>query len=503
MQKAIINRVELQKVEVHEINDSQTRIELALSLNNRIEEIEKITQNSEENILTSIGLATLEAIRILIPRPLECQIDYVKRVDKKPTTTVQCLLRLKESGKETFLSGSAVISNSLYESAVNSMLDALGRTLERLIELQQKREQIGRSGSLTLDESTMAVAKELLEKRTERALESVNLDKSVNLINSDNLDNLNKSDNPDKSDNQITNTTRARELYEQGESFLRKGSYKQASSLLKQAVSLAPNDAEYYCQLGIALFNINAYEEAETAFLKAIELNSEVADYQTETGLFYKEIGRIDKSQKFLEKAIELDTSNARAKRALTSIHELICTFEPTKVSSGKISNSVKLAELKDSIKESSKNKPTNRLTELISQPLTTKTILRGVGLILALFSVITATIYLYSYWSITSRLKLSEVDLTQPNYIAIKIVQNFPSTTAGLSIKESVDKYLKEQKISAHNWVGVKENKTSNYVVIVTFTKNGVEQDAFWVVDLEKKICTPSNNLAKQFSSN
>jgi hypothetical protein len=126
-----------------------------------------------------------------------------------------------------------------------------------------------------------------------------------------------------------------------------------------------------------------------------------------------------------------------------------------------------------------------------------------GLGVILVFLASILAGMYFYNYWAITSSNRLSEADLALPNYVALKILKNFPSSTKGLSIKENVDKYLKEQNISVHNWVAVKESKTGNYIVVVTFTKNGTNQSAFWAVQLDKKLCTAGNNLAKQLSSN
>lgn len=515
-QVSVTNKIELQRVEVHQINNREIRVEVVLSLNNRTEEVERISQNTDEAIFTAIGLATLDAIRILVPRPLECQIDYVKKMEGKPAIVMQSLLRIRESGKESFLSGNIVIGNSLYEASANSVLDALGRTLERMIELQQKRERI-RSGSFTaLDVSTLAVATELSERKTGNlditTLKTQPLVAPTDKINTpisetDNcsslkeLNNLNEDSKEDSSITDLISVTHAKELYLQGEGLIRKGNYQQAVSVLRESVSLDKNNTDSYCQLGIALLNIKSYEQAEENFLKAIELNPQIANYHTELGLFYKEIGRIDKSQKSLEKAIELDLSDARAKRALAAVRELICTFDPAqeKASSVKTNDIARLNE----IKNSKKNKPDDSFRELLLKPISPKMIVACITGVLILFTSLLGVVYLYNYWLITSKNGLSEKDLALPNYVSISIVQNFPSSTKGMSIKESADKYLKEQNINIYNWYAVKENKTSNYIVVFAFTKEGREQNAFWVVELEKKLCTPGNELAKQFSAN
>ncbi|MBI4851854.1 MAG: tetratricopeptide repeat protein [Acidobacteria bacterium] len=513
------NKVELQKIELHYINDQEVRIEVALSLNNRTEEVERISQNNDEAILINITLATLDVIRLLIPRPLECQIDYIKKVEAKPSPKVQSLLRLKESGKENFLSGSAVINNSLYQSAVISILDALARTLEKMIELQQKRERIGRSGSFALETSTMAIATELLEERSKhneiktaaktqpldpnfieqlsKTNESSELTKNPSLETSNSPDSDN--DNNDF-DSRIINSSRANELYEQGENLVKKGNYQQAIFLLKEAINLDKNNANCYCLLGVALSNTNIYEGTEEIFLKAIELNSKVASYHTELGLFYKEIGRVDKSQKALEKAIELDSSDARAKRALASVQELMCTFEPIKESTSYIKNSdtTRLNELKNSLENKSNNRPT-----FLSKPISSRIIATALTGILIFFTIIGSGVYVYSYFYVTNKNKLSENDLSHPNYLSLQIVHTFPSINKGMSIKETVDKYLKENNISIYNWYSAKENKSSNYIVVLTFAKEGRDLSAIWTVELDKKICIATNDLAKQFSGN
>lgn len=489
---SVTNKVKLQKLELHEINEKEVRIEVALSLNNRTEEIERVSQNSDEAIFIALGLATIDLIRLLIPRPLDCQIDYIKKRDVKPLPTIQSLLRLNEHGKETFLSGNIIIDKTPYEAVISSVLEALSKTLEKMIELQQRRERTGRTGSLlALDANTIAVALELSERKTQE-LAAIS-DSKNNQLDENSINSLEQA-------NKEINANRAKELYEQSEWLIRKGNYDKAAFLLKEAISLDQSNADYYSQLGIALSNTSVLEGAEDAFLKAIDLSPKTANHYTELGLFYKEVGRIDKAQKSLEKALELDPFDVRSKRALATVKDLICAFEPVKekVTSQKINDAAKLNELKEAIK----SKPDNDLSGFFSKDVSRKVIAICFATILLFFVGFAGIIYIYNYFYVTNKSKFSEKDLAQPHYVAIKIVQNFPSSVKGMSIKENVEKYLKEQRISVYNWHTVKESKSGNYIVVVTFTKNGNEENAFWMVELDKKICVAGNDLARFFSA-
>ena len=158
VEKVAANQVELEKVEIHTVDKDQTRIEVALSLNGRREIVEKITLNNDEAILMATGLATIDAIRLLVPRLLDCQINYIKQVESKSNTPsrLQCLLSLRDSGKETLLNGNITITNSVYKAVADSILVALSNTLERMIELQQRKEKINRTRDIVkcLDKGT-------------------------------------------------------------------------------------------------------------------------------------------------------------------------------------------------------------------------------------------------------------------------------------------------------------------------------------------------------------
>lgn len=511
MEKALTNRVKLEKFEIYNMGENQTRIEIALSLNNRTEVIEKVIPSDDEIILMEIGLTTLEVIKLLISRPLDCQINYIKEVGSKigTTSSLQCLLRFRESGKETLLNGTVAISTSIHEAVINSILMALSSTLERLMDLQQNREKLGRSGSFSpsdplLIEAAMnyrlEASKEIsnVTNTNPVATESIALNRETESVDiNKQLDKEAVTSTKDNSIEEKINISKVKELFEQGKTLVNKGSYQQAVNFLKEVIRLDDKKPDYHCQLGLALAYIAAHDEAETALLKAVELDPNTAFYKTELGLFYKDCGRIEKAQKFLEEAVGLDSADARAKRALLSIRELNLTFNPPeeKVSRYKTGHFNRPPNLVLNDEE----KPT-RFQKLLSTPVDSKLVGTIIGGFLVITIAIVFGVYFYNYSVIYFR-RIPEEPLN-PRSVAIKIVKDFPSKQ-GKSIEDRINKYLKDQNIQNYSWVSSQENKTKNFIVILIFSKDGKNQKGIWTVDLDKKICNPENELAKELSSN
>lgn len=474
------NQIQLKRIEIHSINDNESRVEVELCLNERTELVEKIGFSDNASQLMTIGLATLDCIKLLVPRPLECQINYVKQMSGKQNTldSVETLIRVKESGKETLLNGSAVITESIYKATVLSLLNALARPLEKMIELQQQRERVGRTGALVMSD--------LINVETINNARENTVSKSK--------DTTNLASHKEVSSEELINFTQAKELFTQAEALIRKGNYAVAKQMLKEAIGLDNTQADYHCQLGVSLINLGENEEAEKSFLKAVEIDPNSAICQTELGLFYKEIGRIDKAQIALEKAVELG-ADARAKRALITVKELICVFDPEKEKF--LQQKQELKSITGSLK--TKNDQEG-LRGLFLKSINTKTIAIFLSSILVLISGVIGAIYLYNYLVITTKNQISDADLENPRYKAIKIVSDFPSSKKGLSVGEQIEQYIKTQNIKEYTWVAAPE-KNGEYLVVVTFNKDGKEETAIWSVDLTKKICRAESILAKQFS--
>ncbi|MFY9227456.1 MAG: hypothetical protein WAQ98_32590 [Blastocatellia bacterium] len=493
MSKATINnRIQLRQIEVQPINDKESRIELVLSLNEHSESVEKVGSSDKAIELMTIGLATLDCIKILLSRPLECHIDYIKQVPGKQNhNTIETLLRLREKGKETYLNGNALIIESIHKATVESLLNALSSTLEKMVDLQQKRERTDNARqSAIANLSTIITENNIAEKSSIKSTDSKKADDV-------NIESLPTSEEDPLND--LIKISKAKELFDKAEALIRKTNYIVAKEILREAINLDKTRAEYHCQLGITLSNLKEIEEAEKSLLKATEIDPNLAICYTELGLFYKEVGRIDKSQIALEKAVELG-SDARAKRALVAVKELIVTFDPAKERFEKEKQDLKAITASLKLKDDQNNQSDIRKT--LSRQIDRKTIAIFIGSIVFLIFAGIGSLYFYNYWVMSTQNKVPEAELASPRYIALKIVKDFPSTTKGLSVGEQIDKYIKEQSITEYDWISA-PNKDGQYIVAINFNKNGKYESAVWIVDLAKKVCKAESPLAKDFSSN
>ena len=108
----------------------------------------------------------------------------------------------------------------------------------------------------------------------------------------------------------------------------------------------------------------------------------------------------------------------------------------------------------------------------------------------------------LYIYRRLTLNIKVPQQVLEQyPTVKALKIVQEFPSTTKGLSIYQRVDQFIKEQKLKNYHWWSAPDKTSGQYAVLFIFIKDKEEQTAVWLVDIEKRSFKADNKLALSFS--
>jgi hypothetical protein len=122
-----------------------SRVQVCLTLGGRAEEAEHIGENSDEAVFVSIAQATIDALNRLLPCPLDLRIEYVKQIKARPSApfTMLSLVRAGRAGKEMLLSGSCPVVRSAHEAAARSILDALNRTIELILEQHELREQFG------------------------------------------------------------------------------------------------------------------------------------------------------------------------------------------------------------------------------------------------------------------------------------------------------------------------------------------------------------------------
>ncbi|MEW6732034.1 MAG: hypothetical protein AB1489_11970 [Acidobacteriota bacterium] len=90
------------------------------------------------------------------------------------------------------------------------------------------------------------------------------------------------------------------------------------------------------------------------------------------------------------------------------------------------------------------------------------------------------------------------------PNAKALKLVQESPSTTKGLTVRQYTEQFAKQQQAAKYRWwVGQEKGakETSQYLVIFIYNKDGKQENAIWVVDVNRQIVKAKNPLAGFFS--
>jgi hypothetical protein len=139
-------------------------------------------------------------------------------------------------------------------------------------------------------------------------------------------------------------------------------------------------------------------------------------------------------------------------------------------------------------------------LRQLLSQDLTPVMLLAFLISMAAITGLGAAGLYAYS--SLTLNVNLTDAVIEQyPNTKAIKIVQEFPSSTAGLSILQRIEQFAKEERLTSFHWWAAPDKTSGKYAVIFIYMKDRKEQTAVWLVDLENRRMKPDNTLAQSFT--
>lgn len=472
MDNNITRQLEIKNVELYDTEEKLKRVEVFLSLDGKTSHTEQVGEANEAVILISVAKATIQGINALMPRALDTQIQYIKRVTNRLDlpASVNCLIRVRESGKDTLLNGQAPINTSLHAAAAAATLDALNSTIDRLL---IRRDRLDKSGGYTVTE-VLEAKSNLTNNSTNEQTPSPTkpLTTSENIITS-------QSDDTNTTD--VLKTSRALTLLRQAEDNHKRGNYAQAATFCQEAIDLDSGKAEYYCQLAMSLAHIDT-KEAEKAYLQAIELAPTNTNFHLELGLFFKEIGLVDKAGKYLQQALALDSDNVRAKRALNDTANLVNSFQ-----------------VKAPTKELVPNNPISELKKRLTQPISRRMILISMLLMLSAYPLL--FIGYYYYRVLTLDKTIPERRFNDPGMRAVKIVQDYPSATKGLTVKELVDTYIKEQQIVNYNWWMTMDKKTGKPTVIFSYPKDKKLIYAIWLVDLKKGICEPQTPLAKKFS--
>lgn len=116
-------------------------------------------------------------------------------------------------------------------------------------------------------------------------------------------------------------TIRAEALNNQAVKKVDEEKYAEAIELFRQAISLRPDYAIAYGNLGATFYRTGQFEEAITALKKAIQLDPALAEAHYRLGVVYSDLGKSDESVEFLKQAIKLNQNFAVA------FHDLGCVY--------------------------------------------------------------------------------------------------------------------------------------------------------------------------------
>ncbi|MGD8746418.1 MAG: tetratricopeptide repeat protein, partial [Gammaproteobacteria bacterium] len=105
---------------------------------------------------------------------------------------------------------------------------------------------------------------------------------------------------------------RARRLIDEGEA-------SAALRLLEEALSLAPDSADLYGELGRALNNLRRLPEARDALRDATRLAPDCAVAWNRLGHVSRALGDLDSAESAFRRAVDLDTTSASAMANLAS----------------------------------------------------------------------------------------------------------------------------------------------------------------------------------------
>ena len=100
---------------------------------------------------------------------------------------------------------------------------------------------------------------------------------------------------------------------------VRRKDWVEAKRSIQEAIKLAPNEAEFYSELGWAHFNLNprdmvARQEAISYVEKAIEMNSKLANAYFYLGSIHKATGNTRQAAEYFIETLRTDRKHVRAK---------------------------------------------------------------------------------------------------------------------------------------------------------------------------------------------
>jgi len=117
-------------------------------------------------------------------------------------------------------------------------------------------------------------------------------------------------------------------LFSQATRHLARGKLGQAEQTYRQAVALAPNDAQAWTNLGCVLWKLRRLDEAETCLKRAIAVKPHLMEAHNNLGGVLEERGQLDQAAERYRIAIGVDPSRPEAHCNLGSILHRLGKFE-------------------------------------------------------------------------------------------------------------------------------------------------------------------------------
>lgn len=118
----------------------------------------------------------------------------------------------------------------------------------------------------------------------------------------------------------ISNSDKARELFEEGKIKLRKNNYPEAELLFGQAAYFDGTIPEYHYYYGMTLMKLNKFKHAEKAINRALKFDPKNADYFAKLGFVYLELNLPIKAKAFFRQALEISPDHASASEGMRKV---------------------------------------------------------------------------------------------------------------------------------------------------------------------------------------
>jgi tetratricopeptide (TPR) repeat protein len=118
----------------------------------------------------------------------------------------------------------------------------------------------------------------------------------------------------------ISNSDKARELFEEGKIQLRKNNYPEAELLFGQAAYFDGTIPEYHYYYGLILMRLNKFKHAEKAINRALKLDPKNAGYLAKLGFVYLELNLPKRAEAFFRQALEISPDHASASEGMRKV---------------------------------------------------------------------------------------------------------------------------------------------------------------------------------------